>query len=209
MPTTKIMVIRHAERPRHKNNEFGVDPTGQSCGIAANKHLSVQGWQRAGALITLFVPPWGPKAHLATPATLFASNPVAGATPNSDAVEDVPSQRPAETLGPLQKRLGLPSGVNTTFSKVNYAAMVTDALASDGVVLIAWQHKDIPFIGSEVLRQTKTPDGSVAVPAQWPVGSATQDSRYDLVWVFDRSDPIGPIESFTTIAQMLLFGDQP
>ena len=80
--------------------------------------------------------------------------------------------------------------------------MVTAALACNGVVLIAWEHEDIPAIGNEILKQTETPD-SLGVPTKW------HGDRYDMVWIFDRPGGTGPIASFSMFAQMLLAGDGP
>jgi hypothetical protein len=90
--------------------------------------------------------------------------------------------------------------------------MVTTALACDGVVLIAWQHEDIPLttktgvpgISKEILTQTKT-QGVLDVPTSWPTGPA--GARYDVVFVFDRPTGDGPITGFTLFAQQLLAGD--
>jgi hypothetical protein len=54
----KIMIIRHAEKPAGK--VAGVDEAGESSG----HHLSVRGWQRAGALACLFAPAQGPLQSL-------------------------------------------------------------------------------------------------------------------------------------------------
>jgi hypothetical protein len=68
MATSKIMMIRHAERP---NGAAGVMPDG----TANPEALTPAGWQRAGALVGLFVPPDGhfAETHLATPRTIYAS----------------------------------------------------------------------------------------------------------------------------------------
>jgi hypothetical protein len=78
MGATKIMVIRHAEKPGNYNGMrySGVNNLGTTAGDNGAKHLITLGWERAGALVTLFAPSWGPKASiLATPQFLFASNP--------------------------------------------------------------------------------------------------------------------------------------
>jgi hypothetical protein len=53
---------------------------------------------------------------------------------------------------------------------------VRDALSRDGIVLICWQHEDIPTIGNLIVGNDTT------VPQSWP------EDRYDLIWVFDRSN---------------------
>ena len=101
MGATKIMVIRHAEKPGLYSGTVysGVDEFGTVSGAGGAKHLVTLGWERAGALITLFASPWGPKPPLATPNFLFASSP--DAKPGDDTSDDGPSQRPYETLTAL------------------------------------------------------------------------------------------------------------
>jgi hypothetical protein len=207
------MVIRHAEKPDTYNGQtyFGVNPYATQSGDAGKEDLVTLGWERAGALVTLFAPPWGPKICLATPQTLFASDPAPKAT-KDDATDDAaakkdsePSQRPYETLTAVAAALalgGAPMSIDHSFSKKHYDKMVTATLTCEGVVLIAWQHEDIPAIGQSILAQTKTPS-SVKIPTTWP------GSRYDLVWVFYRPSGSGPIISFSIFAQMLLAGDGP
>ena len=212
MGATRIMVIRHAEKPGSYNGTqyFGVNPTGDIAGKDGSKQLITTGWQRAGALVTLFAPPWGPKPGLDTPVYLFASNPDSDSSDTDDAG---PSQRPYETLTPLAAKLGLTIDIHD--KKSHYDKMVTKALDRDGAVLIAWQHEDIalltkdgqPGISQSILTQTQTSDGKFNIPQTWPNGP--QGARYDLVFVFDRPAGTGPIENFSLIAQMLLAGDAP
>jgi len=90
--------------------------------------------------------------------------------------------------------------------------MVGDALKCDGVVLIAWQHEDIPLttkegdagISREILTQTGT-ESAFDIPAHWPEANGT--ARYDLVLVFDRPTGEGPITGFKQVPQQLLAGD--
>ena len=209
---TKIMVIRHAEKPGLYNGAAysGVDAFGTLAGAAGAKHLATLGWERAGALITLFTAPWGPKPPLAVPNFLFASNP--DAKPGDDTSDGGPSQRPYETLSALKAKLNLT--IDTIHRKNHFAEMVTSALACNGAVLIAWQHEDIalktktggPGICAEILTQTATP-GTLDVPTSWPIGLA--GARYDLVFVFDRPNGVGPITGFALVPQQLLPGDLP
>ena len=91
--------------------------------------------------------------------------------------------------------------------------MVQDALSKDGVVLICWQHEDIPLLAEGnvpgisqcILTDTGT-SGALGVPKSWPK-DANGVARYDLVWVFDRPSGTGPITGFQLFAQMLLPGD--
>jgi hypothetical protein len=213
MGATKIMVIRHAEKPGSYDgvSYFGVDDVGSVSGDAGKEHLVTLGWERAGALVGLFAPPHGPKTpQLATPQFLFASDPAAKADDDPQAGDEGPSQRPYETLTALATKLGL--AIDKSFRKKHYAKMVKAALACDGVVLIAWQHEDIalttktgdPGISQEILTQTGT-SGTFDIPASWPAGPA--GARYDLVFVFDRPSGTGPITAFTLFPQQLLAGD--
>jgi hypothetical protein len=213
MGATKIMVIRHAEKPDSYNGAqyAGVNNLGTVAGDDGAKHLVTLGWERAGALVTLFVPPWGPKtSSLATPQSLFASDPIA--KHGDDTGDEGPSQRPFETLTALAAKLSLP--IDTSHGKNHYPKMVTSALACEGAVLIAWQHEDTalttktggPGISQEILTQTGTTE-KFNIPASWPSGPA--GARYDLVFVFDRPSGGGPITGFTLLPQQLLPGDLP
>jgi hypothetical protein len=177
MATTKLMLIRHAEKP---NGAQGVMPDGSQNAEA----LVVQGWQRAGALVGLFAPPGGRFANplLATPRTIIAT----GIAHHSE------SLRPQQTVTPLAAKLNVQ--LNTTFPKGEESAMVNAAVAAGGIVLIAWQHEDIPSIAGLILV------GSSGVPQKWP------GDRFDLVWIFDRPSGAGNW-SFNQVPQLLLAGD--
>src|SRR5205814_6448764 len=84
---TKIMVIRHAEKPLDFPPPHGVAHTG-----AHHKDsLVVRGWQRAGALACLFSSAHEPHQSdgLAKPSYLYASK----------VQKHSPSRRPQETIG--------------------------------------------------------------------------------------------------------------
>jgi broad specificity phosphatase PhoE len=178
MPASKIMVIRHAEKP---NGGQGVMPDGS----ASPEALTPAGWQRAGALVGLFAPPSGhfADARLATPQAVYAS----GVAHHSS------SLRPQQTVAPLAAKLGSP--VNTDHPKGDEAALVQAVTRIGGTVLIAWEHEAIPAIASLVL------GGNQGIPQHWP------DDRFDLVWVFDRPDS-GGAWSLTQVPQRLLAGDR-
>jgi len=218
MGATKIMVIRHGEKPGTYNGQAydGVDATGDTCGSSGAEHLVTLGWERAGGLVTLFAPPWGPKSPtLAIPQFLFASKPTA-ADDDDGSDGDGPSQRPYETITAVAAALGTggtPMTINQGFAKKDYKDMVAAAVACQGVVLISWQHQDIPWvdkkgkpgISQRILLETGTVGNPFNIPQSWPSGPA--GVRYDLVWVFDRPSGSGPITGFTLFAQMLLAGD--
>ena len=89
-----VMLIRHGEKAVAGGAQ-GVNVDG----APDRESLTPRGWQRAGALINLFVPrpPDQNAAPLPTPTHLFAS--MVG--PMSS------SKRPLETLQPLSERLGI------------------------------------------------------------------------------------------------------
>jgi hypothetical protein len=178
MAASVIMVVRHAEKP--ESGFLGV----QLDGSEDEESLIVQGWQRAGALAVLFDPSRGSlqSSALAVPQVLFAAK----FDPSKH------SKRPFETLQPLSLKLGL--NINDSFKKDDYLEMVAEAVASSGVVLIAWQHQDIPGIGNAILGNSTT------VPQSWP------GDRFDLVWVFTAQ--VGGGYSFVQVPQLLLAGDQ-
>jgi broad specificity phosphatase PhoE len=156
MSTTKIMVIRHAERP---NGESGAMPDGQP-NVEA---LTPTGWLRAQALAGFFATPDGRFAtpDLATPQTMFAS----GIGHHST------SLRPQQTVTPLASSLGL--APVTTWLKGQEPELAQAAASIGGVVLIAWEHERIPSIVAALPQ----PPG---VPKKWP------GDRFDVVWIFDR-----------------------
>jgi hypothetical protein len=178
MAATKIMLIRHAEKPDDAGTISGVTAAG---GQDAEE-LVVRGWQRSGALVRLFVPPNGAFAdpRLATPKTIFAS----GVAPHSK------SLRPQHTVLELATVCRLT--LDLTHTKGDEAALVAAALAATGPVLIAWQHEDIPSIANLIVGNNTT------TPQLWP------GSRFDLVWVFDRP---GGGWRFSQVPQNLLSGD--
>jgi hypothetical protein len=73
MGATRIMVLRHAEKPGvyHGQRYEGVRADGK----ADPKSLITLGWERAGGLVTLLAPPRGPAQGLSVPTQLFAADP--------------------------------------------------------------------------------------------------------------------------------------
>jgi len=173
-----IQIIRHAEKPTDDPQTLGVDSSGNE----NPECLIPLGWQRAGALATLFDPSRGTLApDLSAPQTIFA----AGVGKHSN------SHRPRETVKPLADKLGLKT--NDSFLKGDETAMVDAVLAQTGVVLITWQHEDIPGIANQILGNDTT------VPQSWP------GDRFDIVWVFTPDD--SGAYAFTQVPQLLLAGD--
>ncbi len=180
MSSTKIMLIRHAEKPTQHTNGVSMD------GTIDAEDLSVLGWQRAGALIGLFDPPAGKgcRTGLAIPQHLFA----AGVGKHSD------SLRPEHTLVPLSAKLVIET--DTQYLKGDEKKVAAAAVAAGGVVLISWEHLNIPKLAEAIF-----PGGPH--PEVWP------DDRFDVVWVFDRTETgAGAGWVFSQVPQLLLAGDR-
>ena len=174
-----ICIIRHAEKQLGDGPPHGISIDGS----ADPESLIVAGWQRAGALISLFAARPGATAPLPTPSRLFASE----IGPHSH------SRRPIETLVPLSARLGVT--LDEPFLQDEIDQLVTVLKASSGHVLVAWEHKRIPLIANQLV-------GSRAVvPQVWP------DDRFDLVWVFEPN-PDAPTFRLRQVPQLLLAGDR-
>ncbi|MCE4556057.1 hypothetical protein [Pelomonas cellulosilytica] len=141
--TTKIILLRHAEKPSADGTVGGVDASGRP----NDDDLSVRGWQRAGALARFFAPGGG---SLGVPRALYASRPTA----------EHPSRRAVSTLQPLARWLGLP--LNQSFTCGQEPAL-TQALATDeGVTLVAWDHRGLCRIAQALV--------GAAAPDHWPAG---------------------------------------
>jgi len=179
--TTKIMIIRHAEKPPDKGQPFGVTAEG----VEDAESLIIQGWQRAGALACFFAPTHGPlqDPELATPQFLFASESKSGGG----------SARPVETITPLASKLGL---TPKTHKKSDIDKVAADATACGGTALVSWQHEDIPCIANVIVGNNTT------VPQKWP------GDRFDVVWVFDLVTS-SKSYSFSQVPQCVLAGDSP
>ncbi|MBV8439901.1 MAG: histidine phosphatase family protein [Hyphomicrobiales bacterium] len=141
MPTTKIMVIRHAEKP---NGEPGIMPDGSQNPEA----LTAAGWSRARALVGLFNPQGGRFAdpRLARPGSLFASG--------SD------SLRPKQTLAPLAEALKLV--IDANYLKGQEDRLVAAAKNAGSVTLVAWQHEAIAKIATLIRGSAN------GIPPRWP-----------------------------------------
>jgi hypothetical protein len=177
---TKIMLIRHAEKPAKDSAPYGVTDKGER----SKESLEVRGWQRAGALANLLAPTNNRFQHiaLAKPQFLYASRPVRRRG----------SRRPVETLMPLAQKLAV--RIHTNFQRAEYESMLEEAVLSKGVVLICWQREYIPDIAALILGN----DG--IAPPEWP------DDCYDMIWVFDLL-PSRMKYSFKQVPQKLLDGD--
>lgn len=178
MKAKKIMIIRHAEKPADSGAPFGVDINGNQ----NPESLIPLGWQRAGALVPFFAPSDSKpqSTGIVTPQYLFA----AGVGKHSN------SLRPQETITPLSEKLGIK--IHDKYLKEDQADMIKDAMGRDGIVLIAWQHQDIPGIANLIL------DNNTTAPQTWP------GDRFDVVWIFDWQNDA---YTFSQVPQRLLAGD--
>lgn len=176
---TKILIIRHAEKPAKDGPPFGVTRKGER----SKESLEVRGWQRAGALTNLFaLDGHNQYASLAKPQCLFASKPV----------KRRGSRRPFETITPLAEKLSVK--INSDYRRFELKEMLEDVLSREGVILICWQREFIPQIASIIM------DHRRMVPHEWP------EDRFDMVWVFElqRSGKY----KFKQVPQRLLPGDR-
>jgi hypothetical protein len=122
--------------------------------------LVPRGWQRSGALATLFVPFAGSlRGGFLTPTELIAP---AYAKAESN-------ERTHQTLLGISGRLGL--RVATRFAEGQEAQLgAALAAARTGVTLVCWEHTAIPVIAGNIAP-------GAAIPGKWP------DTRFDVVWV--------------------------
>jgi hypothetical protein len=177
---TKIMLLRHAEKPAKDSAPFGVTPAGER----SKESLEVRGWQRAGALANLLAPAdeHFENPSLAKPQFLFASKPL----------RRKGSKRPIETITPLADKLAV--RINSNFPRNEYQGMIDEVVTCAGVVLICWQREYIPDIASYILGDNKM------APQNWP------ENCFDIIWVFDLDRNAGRY-NFQQVPQKLLAGD--
>jgi hypothetical protein len=174
MTPKRIMFIRHAEKSGAPGDGEGVQPDGTQ----DDESLTVRGWQRAGALARFL----SSRPEL-KPGVIFASGLGRGSK----------SKRPLQTVTPLADLLKETEAVAliTTHLKDDLQPLMKDVLSRQGPVLVAWEHKRIPGLVGLL-------PGPPSVPSDWP------DDRFDLVWLFDRTDTGW---SFSQLPQLLLSGD--
>lgn len=190
-PPTKIMIIRHAEKPPKPPKETGpwdVLVNGQS---GAGESLIVPGWQRAGALNAFFAPynASPTNAEIATPNYIYAADPQ-GET-----------ARPWETVTPLAAWLNYQQGTprfNVSFSVGGgEPQLVQSVLNLQGVVLICWEHHNIMPNIMQAINSAVPITNYDSIPPVWP-------NVFYLVWVLDRN---GDSYTWTSVNQNLMAGD--
>lgn len=168
-PST-LMIIRHGEKPADPPIEpppHGVDVRG----VQSPHSLLPKGWQRAGALVSVFTEQ--PAAPLTTPAVLFAP----------DYKHLVEFHRTSETITPLAHRLD--TAIRTPEKKGDEAALIKHHVAPlDGDdVLICWEHHHIPALAQAFAAEFNIPDADLpAIARGWP-----EDDFWSVV-VFTRGE---------------------
>jgi hypothetical protein len=157
MPPSKIMLIRHGEKPDKNGEVLGVTESGSP----DREELIVQGWQRAGALVRRFAPDIGSDPKIARPKILFA--------PKPNQIDS--SVRAQHTIGPLAKLLG---DANIEFGVGDEKKLSDAILQLNDPVLVAWEHKHIKDIVANLT------NGAVKSP-HWP------KERFDMIFVLTPS----------------------
>ena len=203
---SKIMIIRHAEKPPDSPPPYGITSDGEQ----DDESLTVIGWQRAGALVTYFAPQQDAgfqNPAITTPQTIYASKiKTKDAEPTDSEAKKKKagskSKRPQETVTPLIDMLGGNVATNFDLNKGDEADVATSAMSCKGVVLICWEHQSIPAIASGLPVDPKTP-----APKTWPVDKSGE-GRFDVVWVFDLNTTSSQY-SFSQVPQCVLAGDSP
>jgi hypothetical protein len=136
-PPTKIMLIRHAEKPTDSPDKSGPWDVKEDGTSGKGHSLIVAGWERAGALIGFFAPykTVPAKSKIATPDYIYAANPKGE------------SERPCETVTPLARWLKYtPSSPRFNLSYdigEDEKKLADDVLQHSGSVLICWEHNNI------------------------------------------------------------------
>jgi hypothetical protein len=123
---------------------------------------------------------------LPAPTAIFASAPVGHNEADQDGSK---SRRPLETITPLAAKLGI--AVNLSFAKGNEAALAQAICATDGVVLVCWQHEAIFTIAHELSRTLP------GLPSVWP------GDRFNVILKFMRTDEAAAWSSQQIVPRML------
>lgn len=85
--------------------------------------------------------------------------------------------------------------IDAVYGDGDEASLAAKVFARGGTSLIAWKHDGLPILAGFI------GGGLVECAAKWP------DDRFDVVWVFERSNPSQPW-IFSQIPQLLLPGDR-
>lgn len=188
-----IYVIRHGEKPSDQSAHASEDPAGVDVTGRVNKHsLTPRGWQRSGAIAVLFTRPAQPgMPALFVPDRLLCPDygDTAKATEHrayqtllglSDAIEQ-----------PIESRYPLGDEPRLAAALIGHSTHATDTPGA--VVLICWEHKNIPRITAGIPTDQATP-----VPTAWP------DDRFDLIWQFRKTSTEHDLYRFAQFSQNVL-----
>jgi hypothetical protein len=188
MSALTLMLIRHAEKPDEPPTpELG--PGLNEQGAQDAHSLVIRGWQRAGTWAALF----GSGvlgADFPMPGVVYAANPDKPST-----VDGVVSRRPYETILPLCQKLHVTP--ITKYGVGEEGPMLDRVRQLTGIVLVAWEHKQI---GKAILPELAKGQRLPNLPAKW------DGSRFDVVLRFDRAQS-GAQWSFRQLFPRLLAGD--
>jgi hypothetical protein len=187
MPSQTILILRHAEKPE-SDGDNGVDATGSP----DPRSLTPLGWQRAGAWTEIFSPSLGAAPGLPTPTTIFASAPATHAEMAAGRGGSK-SRRPLETVTALATKLEIQ--IDLRFSKGQEKELATALSATDGVVLVCWQHEDIAAIAKAL-----APDLG-DIPNGWP------SNCFNVIFKFDRTGGAAPW-NFEQVIPIVFAGDR-
>lgn len=174
MGARRVMLIRHAEESSAHDADLNLDERG----LPDEGGLSVRGWQRTGALVRYFAPLRGHSTDTGVdlPDIVIAMGKTA----------DQQSRRPALTVEPLSRALGL--ALQLAHGPERLQRLL--AMSRD-TALVCWRHASLPSVATSL-------HPGARVPTHWP------EDRYDLVWILDLP-PAEP--QFRQLAQQLLPGD--
>jgi hypothetical protein len=181
MPARKIMIIRHAEKPP----DGGPPPQGVDLAGSANPdELTPRGWQRAGALVTLFAPRGGhaPPDPIERPSAIFA----AGTSASSS------SLRPQSTVKAVGLACDPPITVRASFAPGDEASAAPAILGSTSeACFVCWEHKHV----KDLVRELSS--GALQSP-HW------DGSRFDVTFVLTVDAGAWNLKQ---VPQLLLPGD--
>ena len=127
-----IMIIRHAEKPLEPPASpppFGVTPDG----TPDDRSLSVRGWQRAGALASLFAPARPTPSSIKTPQFIYAVKVDGDDEKPRDAAGrkiGTKGKRSQQTVTPIAEKLRSTATLNFTYDKGDEVAMIASAMAA-------------------------------------------------------------------------------
>ena len=177
-----LLLIRHGEKPFRGCQ--GVDAQGK----ANPDGLIPKGWERAGALVTLFAPN-GTTVHSALP------TPGALVSPQYSGLV----HRPYLTLIPLSQRLKI-TIVSSHDVDAHPAKIARSLLATESaVVLVCWEHEHLVNIAGAIAAAVTMANPGDR-PASWP------GNRFDVIWRFDLDEQTRSW-TFASLDQQLLAGD--